>query len=412
MTRKIRFYYLCVATLLLASSCARVNKTPQDHNGNKTAQSSTTADITQASPRDKVDFQILASHENLSGTVWSGGIVHMGWVDNGQIFFGVGNPFSYNSNLVENTKQLNWYLYDPIQFFTKSVNKDQVPFYGVTPATSRMLPVNGALSYVSSPDKTNFLYTKLPDTYKKPSEDETPLDYVEPVELWASQYNAKEKFPLLTGKENWYMCGSSLSPESKWSANNTLVFGTCTGNYQNYFLADLKNKSVQLLNLYLDEEYFPVESISIANETPSLALISEDSHQLWIIPARPGQREINTNLTQSNLLFPGTTSSPVWSSDDQWIYYWAFDKSTGMSSGTLQEYQYWWLEKINITTAERRVVLSKENLLSFINKDMYQLSPPLGSGNIWRLSPDEKKILLFLNETGKSPATLFMISIE
>lgn len=388
MPNTIKIRYLYIAILVIVVSCTKNNKTPPAN----------------------VDFQILASSENLLSDPGSRIIVNMGWMANDQIFFGVGSPFSYNSNLVQDMEKLKWYFYDPIQLFASGVDEDQIPFYGVTSTTSKMLPVDGILSYITSPDKTSLLYTKLPDGYEKPSGDALPLDYIDPVELWASQDDA-EKIPLLAGEENWYACGSSLSPESKWLLNNTLVFGTCTGAYPNYFLVDLENKNFQPLNLYLDMEYFPVNTISIANKTASLALISDDTHQLWMIPAEAGQKEINTHLTQANLLFSGTASAPVWSSDDRWIYYWAFDKPDAANSD-VPEYQDWWLEKINIITAERRVVLSRENILSFMPEDMYQLSSPLATGNIWRLSPDERKIILFLNETSKSPATLFMISID
>jgi hypothetical protein len=96
--------------------------------------------------------------------------------------------------------------------------------------------------------------------------------------------------------------------------------------------------------------------------------------------------------------------------DDQWIYYWTFTEPTKYDKNGFAEYQPWWLEKINVTTRERVVVLSEADLLSRLGYDFYHSHTPLGSGNPWRLAADEKSILLYLGESVDNKPTLFLIS--
>lgn len=411
MSNRIRFCCLYVFIFLLALGCARTDKFPANPALDYVNTPDNSTRVTPTKSFDGVNFQVLASHENFVGNLWPDVVVSLGWLTNDRIFLGIGNPFSYNGNLVESTKKTDWYFYDLVNLVTTKAREDQIPFHGISLYMLKELQLDKALSYTSSLDKTKILYTKSPIGYVKPIEDSLPLDYVEPTELWISKDNGKEKFPILQGKENWYLCGSSLNPDSKWLSDNTLIFSACTENFPNYFLVDITSQSIEFLNFYLNGEYFLTDSISMANQSMSLALIEDYSRQLWVVPVDQGQREIPTNLTQKNLLFQGPAIAPVWSANDQWIYYWTFDTPTKDTNGSIED-QPWWLEKINVNTLQRVTVLSEQDLLSFMDYDMYRLSAPMGAGNRWSLSHDEKQILLFLNETSKSPATLFLISLN
>ena len=220
-------------------------------------------------------------------------------------------------------------------------------------------------------------------------------------------------YPLLNDKNHLYDCGLALSAESRWFMDESMILGSCYFPYgiiRVHFLADLKNRKIQFLNFENEAgEYVPSEEIALAHNSPSLAFSTEEG--FWIVPVETGAREIPLKLTELNFIFNDRPAiAPAWSSNDQWIYYWTFSPPTKYDENGFVEYQPWWLEKINITTRQRIVVLSENDLLLLLGYNMYRRHTPQGVGNPWKLSPDEKSVLLFLSETVDTPSELLLIS--
>lgn len=56
------------------------------------------------------------------------------------------------------------------------------------------------------------------------------------------------------------------------------------------------------------------------------------------------------------------------------------------------------------------MILSEKDLLSLLGLDIYCRHTPLGFGNPWKTSADEKSLLIFLYETVDTESTLLLIS--
>jgi hypothetical protein len=310
-----------------------------------------------------------------------------------------------------------WYVYD---VKGKTYKRIKGPHPRLTNNTLSYLKhgrKDTILNMTVSPDLDKVIYTKLPDGYQRPVP--LPHEYIDPAEIWVMEdltgYNMDEEsiYPLLNDQERLYDCGLALSAESRWLYDETLVFGSCyfpAGITRVYFLADLLKRNIQFLNFEAESgEYVSTEEITMAHHSPSLAFSTNGA--FWMIPIKNGFREAPLKLKELDFVFDDRpTASPVWSGDDQWIYYWTYSEPSEYDENGFVKYQPWWLEKIKLTTRERIVVLGEKDLVSLLGYDMYRRSTPLGFGNPWRLSAKENSLLLFLGETVDTPSELILIS--
>jgi hypothetical protein len=391
--------FLCLATILLFSCSETKIKV-----GQVAVQ---TADTPVVYKRPSV--QVITSKFDL---------VDFGWLPDGRIYYGMGgDPTIDSAEPVTDIDETAWYAYNIEKKETAQIER---PYPGLSSTQMDGLEPESSvhvLTMTISPSTKKVLFTRLPTDYERPQ----PLlgEYFDPAEIWVNQdLSADDErvtgYPLMNGEEQLYSCGLAMSVESKWFDDETIVLGSCYFPYgviRVYFLADLLNDKVQFLDFETsDGEYVPSEHIAVANNSPSLAFYTEGG--LWMVPVEDGEREISLTLTGLNHLFDDRPAmSPTWSLDDEWIYYWTSGAPAKFDSNGSVEYQPWWLEKINVHTRERRVLLSEHDLLSLMSYDMYRRGVPYGYGNPWKLSPAEDQILMFLNETVDTPATLFLISL-
>jgi hypothetical protein len=375
------------------------------------------------SPLSEETVSKTQTEERTSKLVIASGldITDFGWTPDGQIYYAVGGDPSVDGAQSEfDIDESAWYAY------TSNHQSSQItsPYPKLSDGTVQSLERtsdNDILYVTVSPKVDKVIYTQLPENYVRPKP--LPHEYVDPSEIWVAESSKgiqlegeqeeRIQYPLLNNKDSQNKCGRALSRESAWFSDETLVLGSCYFDYgiiRVYFLADLVKKSIQFLDFTNEAgEYTPTEQIAVAHHSPSLAFWSDGA--LWMVLVKDGVREIPLNLSELNFLFDNRPSSaPAWSMDDQWIYYWTFTEPTKYDKNGFAEYQPWWLEKINVTTRERVVVLSEADLLSRLGYDFYHSHTPLGSGNPWRLAADEKSILLYLGESVDNKPTLFLIS--
>ena len=334
-------------------------------------------------------------------------VVDFGWLPDGKVFYGVGDPYSHDRYPLSKPDKTTWYEYDPLSQKTAEIESPFLKissgiFKALTPDIQKQI-----LTITISPDGTKAIYTRLPRGYTQPTT--TQPHYINPAELWV--YDGQNHIPILDQPDEFYDCSDGLSSESNWFENDTLVLGSCLSTYgitRIYFLLDSLEGNIEFLNFKTpDGQDLPTEQISVAHHSPSLVFLGGG---FWMKRVLQGQRNIPTTLETKDLLvndYP--VVSPVWSPDDQWIYYWTLGKS---STTGQDDFRPWWLEKINIATKERQMVLSEDQLRSFMDDDMYRLGQPIGFGNPWQLSSDGKQLLLFMSETYKSPATLFLVQLS
>lgn len=344
-------------------------------------------------------------------------IVDFGWMPDGKIYYGVGgDPRVDSAESVTDIDETAWYAYNIKGQETARVIK---PYARLSTDLVQSLEHGQTVNilYMTiSPSMDKVIYTRLPDNYERPKP--LPHDYVDPAEIWITEnlpgfQEEGTTYPLSNNSGQLYDCGSALGAESRWFSEDTLVLGSCYFTYgivRVYFLADLLSRKIQFLDFESEAgEYAPSEEIAIAHDSPSLAFQTDEG--FWLVPVSKSERQIPLKLTELNFLFDDRPAiAPTWSVDDQWIYYWTVSQPTKYDENGFVEYQPWWLEKMNVTTKEREVVLSEKQLLSLLGYDMYRRNTPQGVGNPWKLSPDEKSVLLFLSETVDTPAELLLIS--
>ena len=210
--------------------------------------------------------------------------------------------------------------------------------------------------------------------------------------------------------EELYNCGIHLSIDASWFSDETIAIGSCYFGYEIiriYFLMDLSKKSIQFLNFRFNDSYIPSEEIAVANNFPSLAFYSEG--MLWLTSYNPKQGMIPLDLTDVNILFSNRpVFTPIWGTNDQAIYYWSSGAPVTSKENELIKYRPWWLEKVNVLTKEVEVILTESDLRGLMGDEMYNIR--YASGTQWKLSDDEKSMLLYRGETYNSPAALLLIS--
>jgi hypothetical protein len=215
---------------------------------------------------------------------------------------------------------------------------------------------------------------------------------------------------VLLNDDFYQVCGIPNS-QSQWSEDEMLVAGSCEvlQGIPGYFLADLANNKVQRLFYEAEngDQIFPT-SIALAHRTPLLAI---ESGLLWVTPASVSEDWGPIKLEQSSLVVKDSVSSPLWSADDQWLYYWrwgptpsSYDEITG------RKLYPWQLERMNIAARSSEVVLGERDLRSILGDTLYEFNMDYGAKVYWQLSPAEHQALLFMYETTASPHQLFLIS--
>jgi hypothetical protein len=402
-TRKMSFYFSLI--LVLIGGC-------QGPSPKETTPIAPTKGSENVPPEIAVNQLVIASDLN---------ITDFGWRSDGQIYYAVGgNPGEDSAQPVTDIDESAWYLYSK-DHRTSRTTRAYPKLSTNTVQSLEKTNVNDILYMTISPRMDKVIYTQLPEDYIRPKP--LPHDYVDPAEIWVAEnmkgiqlegvQEGRIQYPLLNKEGDLYKCGRSLSIESAWFFDETLVLGSCYFEYgiiRVYFLADLQTRSIQFLDFTNEAgDYIPTEQIAVAHNSPSLAFWVEGA--LWMVSVGEDTREIPLKLSEFNFLFDDRPSTAlVWSMDDQWLYYWTFNKPTKYDENGFVEYQPWWLEKINVTTREREVVLSEADLLSLLGYEFYHSHTPLGFGIPWKLSADEKSILLYLGETVDNTSTLFLIS--
>lgn len=185
-----------------------------------------------------------------------------------------------------------------------------------------------------SPSGNKMIYTRLPDAYETPHP--IPHDYVGLAEIWVAENpsaikQSRTTYPLLNGSHELYDCGSALSVESKWFFDETLIVGSCFFDYgitTVCFMADLLDRKIEFLNFEdTTGQYVPTEDIAVAHKRPKLAFYANGT--FWIVSGQTNAGEIPLKLSEQNFLFDDRpAAAPIWSSDDQWIYYWTYSEPT------------------------------------------------------------------------------------
>lgn len=339
-------------------------------------------------------------------------VTDFSWSPNGQVYYAV----STDVDAQNEESKTKWYAFDREKNGSEAIAN---PWPGLNNDELLLLKqgqVFDILNMTISTTRNKVIYTRLPDGYERSQP--SPHDYIDPAEIWVTEdltasMEEGNTYPLLNDQERLYDCGIALSADSRWLYDETLVFGSCYfpfGIIRVYFLADLLKRNIQFLD-FEDEsgEYVSTEEITMAHHSPSLAFSTNGA--FWVISIENGSRKIPLKLTELDFVFDDRPAvNPVWSGDDQWIYYWTYGEPSEYDENGFVKYQPWWLEKIRLTTRERVVVLSEKDLVSLLGFDMYRRGTPLGFGNPWKLSPDEKSLLLFLSETVDTESTLFLIS--
>lgn len=400
---------LLYSIIIFLLSCQNLGNSQQAKPTFTPANQNSVSQTSTSSPFLEITSQILVLHENTAGDSFTDTVVDMGWLPDGRIYYGIGDPTLYTLNLVNKPAEVNWYSYDSKNELSRQIENPHDLFANDFVSSIAQNRVE-LLSMTVSPIKAKAIYTRLPIGYLRPTP--LPHHYFDPSEIWVATNDLQETFPLLDQPANWYDCGIGLSNASSWFYDETLVIGSCQFNYGItgvYFIADLIERSFQFLNFTLPSgEYIPTEQIAIAHNNPSLAFSASG---LWVVPAELNDRKINTELTNLNLLFNDRPAvAPMWSFDDKWIYYWTFDPLSKIDEDAPIENHYWWLERIDPATKRQEIVLSVDDLISVVGIERYRLSTPFGLGNPWKISPDGEQLLLFLSETFDSPVTLFLFS--
>jgi hypothetical protein len=207
--------------------------------------------------------------------------------------------------------------------------------------------------------------------------------------------NQQDGKSVLLSEDFYHVCGI---PDSRiqWLESETLVAGSCQVLYgtSGYFVGDLVNNKVQPI-FYKAENDNPVypTSIALAHKTPLLAI---ESGFLWVTPANITQDQPPIQLEKSSLLVDGSVSSPLWSADDQWLYYWQWGPlSSSYNEITGRKLYPWQLERTYIATRHSEVVLKEEDLRQVLGDTLYKSNMDYGVNLYWQLSKDGKHILLY-----------------
>lgn len=337
----------------------------------------------------KIKSQIILTGQQVSD---------FGWLSNGQVYYGIqqGDLSNWPYVSVEEITT-SWFAYDSVK---ETTTKIQSPYPSVSTETHQAISKHGNLDLMSievSPSGEVLLYASISGSSGTPAHDQVPL-----IDLYVAKQQGKES--ALLSEDFYHACGIPNS-RSQWLENETLVMGSCQVLYgiPGYFVTDLLNDEIQRL-IYETEDgdlIYPT-TIALAHRTPLLAI---ESGSLWVTPANITQDQSPIKLGKSSLLVEGSVSSPLWSADDQWIYYWRWEPlASSYDEITDRKLYPWRLERINIATRHSEIVLSEDDLRLVLGDVLYEMNMDYGINIYWRLSKDGKQILLY-----DTKPTLFLI---
>jgi hypothetical protein len=121
-------------------------------------------------------------------------------------------------------------------------------------------------------------------------------------------------------------------------------------------------------------------------------------------------RQKREGLDQSDRVeLPPFALSPIWSSDDQWVYYWQKSVSHNDPDKHLLS-----LGRIDRITKASQSVIKEQDLSNLLGGLFYeQLSASLDSSlpPNWRLSPNNDAILLAIDKSVVAPPGLWLITL-
>jgi hypothetical protein len=354
---------------------------------------------TQQFQPDPVESPPIAAKELKSRLLASESNINMddfGWLEDGRAYYAI-----------KGGEQNTWYAYNSKDGLAESLDS---PSPNVDLALYRTITEMGKInvSAVSAaPSGESVIYTHVPPDFRRPDK---PLgDYFDPQELWMAQVG---KQPILLSELFAYDCGV-LGPKSRWLYDETLVFGQCWPYYgiEQYFIIDLlAPQTLHYLEFEMPNGSTDYPSIvEMAHRSPSLLFKVSTLPGLWIMPADMGERSVSTKMHDAFLLLEDYERSPLWSYDDQWIYYWKVGAAAYDQYG-VAAYNPWWLERINIATHKQEIVLGEDDLRDILGKEMYETM--YGAGYHWQLSSDGQQILLYISESNDAPNALFLIILQ
>jgi nicotinamide mononucleotide adenylyltransferase len=332
-------------------------------------------------------------------------ISDFGWLPDGRLYYGIGDLGDRINHGVIGKDETVWYEYDPTNGVSTQIEN---PYYYLNTTTYQIISQHGTVELYSvdiSPTGDTVLYTRAPEGFSRTTYTPQP-DGFDPSELWLLR-DGEAPVRLWDDFSNSGHCGL-LNPGVRWLENETLIFGSCQSFAgSTFFTVDLLSGEAHTVDFWSVEEFSSgLYQAEVAHNTLSLAVTDYDC-QLWIIPASQGQREI-VNAVEPSWLFihDGCVDSPVWSSDDQWVYYWHYLPDEDQTEHP------WQLERINVSTRQREVVLAADDVRRLVSSDVYEFMGEIRSIVHWQLSPDGRQILLLNYEIGVSSPTLFLITLS
>lgn len=367
------FIFIIIGT----SSCQKINPTRAVTGDAAIILPTNTLDV-PAVPRKKIVTQAVVSDWLMNSDLGE----NFGWLPDGRVYYGR-----------RNKEKIDWFVYDPSNDMTSAL---EAPGPGLTPEAYQRITEGGKIAvtaFAASPSGDVVFYTRVPLDYTDPKTPEA--DHFDPQELWMFR---KGEEPTLLAEEFAYDCGI-LAPWSDWFDNESMGLGTCLPYYgiESFFMADVAKHVIRYYDWVVtpDGQTDSIATASMAHASPQIAFKTYTLDELWVISLDNGQKEKMLDMRKATLLTKSDITAPLWSYDDQWIYYWRFGEVAAYDQSGSSKYFPWWLEKINVATGQATTVLSEADLRSAIGDQRYETY----GGYQWRLSPDEHQILLLRDTT-------------